>query len=150
MLFYGSFLLAIGSFLFAWRCPVEIKRYASAFDLVDTERSHLTAHHQTDEIADKLKTLYDTMSGWERFIFTLPRLKPDQPNLGAGTSPELRTGDQWGLGLIHIWTLNDIKRPTLRITIFLLFRSGLALLAVPAGVTFVQVTLLLAKHLVRS
>jgi hypothetical protein len=59
----------------------------------------------------------------------------------------MRTSDQWGLGLIHIWEVNDIKRPTLRIVIFSLFRVGLLLLAVPAAFTFVQVTLLLTKHL---
>jgi hypothetical protein len=87
------------------------------------------------------------MSQWENSIFVLPRLRPDQPNLGAGTSPDLTTGDQWGLGLIHIWEVNDIKRPILRIIILFLFRAGLLLLAVPAGFTFLQVTVLLAKHL---
>jgi hypothetical protein len=147
MLFYGSFILAMGSILFAWCCPVEIKRYVSAFSLADTERPHLTAHNQTQQIADKLRTLYGSMSEWESSIFLRPRLKPDEPNLGAGTSPDLATGDQWGLGLIHIWEVNDIKCPTLRIFILFLFRAGILLLAVPAGFTFLQVTLLLAKRL---
>jgi hypothetical protein len=147
MLFYGSFLLAMGSTLFAWWCPTEIKQYASPFSLVDAERPHLTAHSQTQQIADRLKTLYSRMSPWESTIFALPRLKPDLPNLGAGTSPDLRTSDQWGLGLIHIWTVNDIKHPTWRIIILFLFRAGLVLLAIPAGFTFLQVTLLLVKRL---
>jgi hypothetical protein len=94
-----------------------------------------------------LKTLYGGMSKWESSIFLRPRLKPDEANLGAGTSDELRTGDQWGLGLIHIWEVNDIRCPKLRIIIFSLFRVGLFLLAIPAAFTFLQVTLLLAKHL---
>jgi hypothetical protein len=80
----------------------------------------------------------------------LPRLKPDQPNLGVGTSPVLGSSDQWGLGLIHIWTVNDIKRPTLRIIIFLLFSAGLALLAVPALFTLVQVTYSLRSICLRT
>jgi hypothetical protein len=147
MLFYGSFLLAMGSLLFSWCCPVEIKRYASAFDLANIERPHLTAHNQTREIADRLRELYSRMSKWENLIFLRPRLKPDEPNLGAGTSSELTTADQWGLGLIHIWEVNDIKCPTLRITIFSLFRVGLFLLTVPAVFTFLQVSLLFGKHL---
>jgi len=87
------------------------------------------------------------MSEWESSIFLRPRLKPDEPNLGANTSPDLATGDHWGLGLIHIWEVNDIKCPTLRIFILFLFRAGILLLAVPAGFTFLQVTLLLAKRL---
>ena len=146
MLFYGSFLLATGSILFAWRCPAEIKQYASPFSLVDAERPHLTAHSRTQQVADKLKALYSSMSTWESSIFVLPRLKPDLPNLGAGTSPDLQTSDQWGLGLIHIWTVNDIKCPRLRIITLFLFWAGLVLLAIPAGFTFLQVSLLLAKH----
>jgi hypothetical protein len=149
MLFYGSFFLAIGSIIFGWRCPVEIKRYPSPYIFVDSERPHLVAHGQTQEIIPrKLAALYGSMSRWERTLFTLPMLKPDLPNLGAGTSDELRTSDQWGLGLIHIWTVSDIKAPTLRILVLVLFRIGLILLAIPAGVTFIQVTFLLAKHLI--
>ena len=147
MLYYGTLFLAMGSMLFAWWCPVEVKQYASALNLADAERHHRTAHNQTNNIARELESLYEGMSKWENSIFTLPRLKPDQPNLGVGTSPVLGSSDQWGLGLIHIWTVNDIKRPTLRIIIFLLFSAGLALLAVPVGFTLVQVTLLPAKHL---
>ena len=147
MLFYGSFLLAVGSILFALFCPVEIKRYPSAYYLVDTERPHLTAHGQTQQIADKLTVLYDSMSTWQKSIFQRPKLRPDLPNLGAGTIPALQTGDQWGLGLIHIWELKDIKRPFLRIIVFALFCTGLFLLAVPAAFTFLQVTLVLGKHL---
>jgi hypothetical protein len=70
--------------------------------MVDTERPHLTAQNLTHQIADKLATLYDSMSVSENSIFKMPRLKPKHVNLGAGTSQELQTGDQWGLGIIHI------------------------------------------------
>jgi hypothetical protein len=83
------------------------------------------------------------MSKWENSIFDAPRLKPDHPNLGEG----IQTGDQWGLGLIHIWSVNDVKQPILRIIVFLLFGAGIVLLAIPAVYTFVQVILILAKHL---
>ena len=110
MLFYGSFFLAIASILFALLCPLEIKRYVSAFMFVDAERHHLTAHNRTHEIADKLRVLYSRMSAWEDSIFDLPKLKPEAQNLGAGTSADLTTSGQWGLGLIHIWTLNEDSR----------------------------------------
>lgn len=151
LLFYGSFSLAIGSILFAWRCPVEIKRYASPFMLVDAERNHIAAHGQTEkEIAKKLQALYEGMSHWEQSLFDrfqLTRLRPDLPNLGASDIPELRTSDHWGLGLIHIWRVNDIKHPILRIAIFFLFWMGLIFLAIPAAFTFSQVTLLFVRKL---
>lgn len=112
----------------------------------DTVRPHLTSHNLTGQIADKLRALYAGMSKWENSIFDAPRLNPDDPNLGAG-DPTIQTGDQWGLGLIHIWSVSDLKQPILRIIIFLLFRAGIVLLAIPAVYTFVQVILILAKHL---
>jgi hypothetical protein len=148
LLFYGSFSLAAGSLLFARWCPPEIKQHGTAFHLVNLERSHLVAHAQTrDIIAYKLRALYQGMSVRERPLFTMPMLDPDAPNLGAGTSPGRETGDQFGLGLIHIWQISDIKRPNLRAAIFVFFWAGLILLAIPAGVTFVQLTILLATHL---
>jgi hypothetical protein len=147
MLFYGSFLLALGSMLFAWWCPAEIKLYASEFQMVDTERPHLTAQNLTHQITGNIKALYESLSNWEDSIFKMPRLRPDLPNLGAGTSPYLQTSDRWGLGLIHIWRASDIKHPKMRILILVLFRAGIVLLTVPAIVTFLQVTILLTKHL---
>jgi hypothetical protein len=110
------------------------------------ERNHITAHGFTQQISDQLKVLYGRMSKWENSIFELPHLRPDLANLGAGTAPELQTGDQWGLGLIHIWHINNMKNPPLRIVILLLFSAGLLSLAIPATVTFLQVTLLLVRQ----
>jgi hypothetical protein len=139
MLYYGSSLLALGSILFISLCPREIKQYPSAISFADAERHHRTAHGTT-EITQELRGLYDRMSQWEESIFPHRRLNPGQDNLGAGSVPGLSTSDQWGLGLIHIWTAYDIKWPMLRIFILALFSAGLALLAVPAAVTFLQVT----------
>jgi hypothetical protein len=75
-------------------------------------------------------------------------LKILEVGLGAGTSTELETADQFGLGLIHIWTVNDIKRPVWRIIIFILFWAGLLMVGFPAAVTFLQVTIVAAKHLI--
>jgi hypothetical protein len=143
MLFYGSFFLAMGSILFALLCPAVVKEYASAFRMVDAERNHRTGQGLTEQIAEEVKTLYAGMSKREDSIFDLKRLDPDKPNLGAGAT----TGDQWGLGLIHIWTVSNIKRPKWRITVLLLFGAGLTLLAIPAAFTFLEVTRLLVKHL---
>ena len=82
LLFYGTFLLASGSLLFSTFCPTEIKRYWSAFNMVDAERAHRTAQNQTEQIRDEVRVLYGSMSKWENSIFTLPRVRPDEPNLG--------------------------------------------------------------------
>jgi hypothetical protein len=146
MLFYGTFLLAMGSLLYSWRCPPEIKQYVSAFLLVDSERHHLTAFNQTSQIADRLSEKYNSMSRWEDAVFPFAKLKPHLPNLGAGTAPELMTGDQWGHGLLHIWMVSDIKHPLVRVCVYLLFRIGIVILIIPAAFTFVQVSVLLIKR----
>lgn len=148
-LYFGTVFLAMGSILFAWCCPTAIKDYASDYMMVNAERDHLTAHNLTKQVAKTLDDLYQGMSPTERAIFPFSRamLKPTEENLGAGTEPYLKTSDQWGLGLIHIWNVHDIKRPILRVGVFLLFRVGLILLGIPAIYTFVQVILILAKHL---
>jgi hypothetical protein len=113
--------------------------------MVDADRDHLTAQNQTEQIARTVRALYDRMSKWEDSIYKSlagPRLEPGQDHLGVGRIPGLQSGDQWGLGLIHIWTASDIKWPWLRIMIYLMFRVGLVLVAIPAAVTFGQVIML--------
>jgi hypothetical protein len=152
LLFYGSFSLAIGSILFSLRCPTEIKRYAAPFDLAETTRNYFShTGLARDEIAKNLELLYDGMSQWESSLFKMPRLKHDQRNLGAGgtSAAELNTGDPWGFGQIQIWSVNDIKRPVWRIIIFVLLWTGLFLVGFPAAITFLQVTFVAAKHLIR-
>jgi hypothetical protein len=97
LLFCRSFFLAVGSMLFAWFCPAEIKQYTSPYIFADAERSHRVATERLKEqTVTQLASLYNGMSGWENLIFEMPRLRPDLPNLGAGESPGLRTGDQLG------------------------------------------------------
>jgi hypothetical protein len=147
MLFYGSFFVAMGSLLFAWRCPTEVKRYASEFQMVDTERDQRGHQYHTEHTTDELRVLYTAMSQWENTILNLPKLQLDRTNLGIGTSPDLPSGDALGGMLTYIWKVHNIKWPKWRIFIYLLFRAGIILLAVPAGFTFLQVTLLVAKHI---
>jgi hypothetical protein len=54
MLYYGSFALAIGSILFAWRCPTYVKQYATFLQMADAERHHRTAHNPPEAISREL------------------------------------------------------------------------------------------------
>jgi hypothetical protein len=141
-LFYGSFFLAIGSVLFTRYCPPEIRRYASEFGMATAEREHVAHQRLAIQHREKLQALYNRMSTWENLIFPLPKLKFDQPAYGVESS------DIESTLLIQLWTLANIKRPRLRIFILVVFAIGLALLAVPAAFTFLQVTLGALKHLI--
>jgi len=131
MLYYGTFFLAVGSLIFSKYCPVEIKRYASAFEMVDREREHRHHQRQTADLLKTCESLRDGMSKWEASIFSkLPILGLTEPS-----------SDQLGGMLIYLWTAADIEHPVLRIITLLIFVTGLTLLAVPAILTFFQVTL---------
>ena len=140
LLFYGTFALAIASIIFSRFCPTEIKRYVSAFAMVDAEREHSHHPNRTEEIRRQLRDLYEGMSKWEGSIFPY-KLKLHEPDLGIQWS-DILSGT-----LLYRWILADIKRPVLRIITLLIFAAGLTLLAVPAMFTFLQVTVLLLGHM---
>src|SRR6266404_2478408 len=54
------------------------------------------AQNQTGQIAQELSALYTRMSKRENSIFDLPKLQPDQPNMGIGSPTGLSSSDQWG------------------------------------------------------
>jgi hypothetical protein len=132
LLFYGTFALAIGSIIFSAFCPTEIKRYSSAFQMASLERDHIAGQHLHSSVEEDLKCRIGALSKWEQSI--------RRPKLG------LQTGDQVSRDLIHIWNLDNIKRPLWRVINWMLFWTGFILLAVPATFTFFQVTVLLLKH----
>ncbi len=140
LLFYGTFSLAIGSLIFSASCPVQIKRYESAFKLADAELRHLMHQHQMIQVRDDLRSLYNGMSKWEQSICP-QELRFDHPTLG------ITTADIDSAILINLWTAKNIKCPRLRIFVFSVFWAGLVLLAVPATITFLQVTIVLLTHL---
>jgi len=146
LLFYGTFSLAVGSILFSWLCPPEIKRYSTAFQMVDAERQHWTSSF-LDQLPQEVKAVYHSMSKWENEIFPLPRLEPDLDNMGFGGPTGIQSSDQWGLALIHIWTIKDIKHPKLRILIWSLFVAGIGAVAIPAAITFINVTEVAGKRM---
>jgi hypothetical protein len=142
LLFYGSFCLATGSLLFSWRCPREIKQYTSEFEIVDAEREHRAHQNQINQVRDEFKSFYLGRSKWETSIFSIQNFEPDSTGLGIPGS------DPLGGMLFYRWTLMNVRRPMTRIVIAMLFGIGLALLAVPAAFTFLQVTLLLVHRLI--
>jgi hypothetical protein len=137
LLFYGSFLVAIGSILYMAFCPAEVKRYASAFEMADAEQEHQERLGQVSQVRDNAVRLYANLSERERAIlpFNVAHLKAI---LEGSPIPPL---------LVVHWTFANISRQALRIAILLLFSVGLVLIAVPAAFTFVQVTLLGARRL---
>ena len=142
-LYYGSFFLAAGTIAFSLFCSNDIKRYVSPYELADAQTQHLYRLNLRSQTLSKVKSMYDKMSPRERSLLGLdPFDFSDQPITPEGT--QLR---QLSVALIHIWAIQNIKRPILRMGLSIVFGFGLALVAIPAVITFGQVTVLFLKRL---
>lgn len=142
LLFYGSFFLAIASILYSLFCPGEIKRYASAFEMADAGSEHHVRMGLFKGVRDAVQSLYKSLSKFERSMLSMP--EPDYSPTQLQIRDEMR--ETMSKLLVHQWIVQNVKRPWLRIVIFVLFSAGLALIAIPAILTFIQVTGLLVKR----
>lgn len=142
LLFYGSFFLAFATILYTTYCPAIVKRYASPYERADAETEYLHRLGSIKGLKDELKKVYDTAATSERPLFTLKPLNLTTNYLGE--SEQLRFISN---ALIHLWLISNNRRPNLRISILALFSVGLLLIAIPAVLTFLQVTVLAIKRL---
>jgi len=142
LLFYGSFFLAAATILYSLMCPDEIKRYASAFAMADGETEHQLNLNQFEQVRDNLKGLYKNLSRWEK-----PVLDPTKPALHLDGGSIGNAKAALSTYLIRQWTIRKMQRRALRICIYALFAVGHGLLAVPAILTFLQVSWLAVRHL---
>jgi len=142
LLFYGSFFLAVATILYSLFCPPEVKRYSSAFEMADGEAQHQYNMGQSKMVQDYVKRLYADRPEWMKAV-------TDPKGLNFNFDVQNYTDPKGALStyFIHQWTLRNIQRRGLRIFLYLLFAIGLALIAIPAGITFLQVTSLPVKHL---
>jgi hypothetical protein len=140
-LFYGSFLLAAATIAYSCFCPINIKYYRSSYEMADIQTLHRFRLDQRSRVFLTLESWSDSMSEWERSLVDLDPF--DFSNKPADVEETVR---QISNGLVHIWTIQNIKRPRLRIALCITFAFGLFLIAVPAIVTFIQVTGLVVKH----
>jgi hypothetical protein len=139
LLFYGSFCLAIATVIYALFCPREIKRYSSEFEMADAEATHIIHLGEIPVLRKKLGELAQAMSPWENGIIKLrfPSARLADPSI-TNIKPDILAPSL----LIQLWSLRNIKHPMLRILTVLLFGIGTLLLAIPAALTFLQVTAL--------
>jgi uncharacterized coiled-coil protein SlyX len=138
LLFYGSFSLAAATILYSSMCPDEIKRYASAFEMADGETEHQLNLNQFEQVQNNLKRLYEKLSRWEKSV-----LDPSKPAFHLNQRDIGNPKAALSVYLVQQWTIKNLQRRTLRIFIYALFAVGLGLLAIPAILTFLQVTWLL-------
>lgn len=135
LLFYGSFSLAAGSILFGWRCPEEIKRYSSSFEMANAESRLVASQRQTGRLRSDVQSLYAQLSRWEDSILTFRVDFGEHVTLQGQPSSDTESSL-----LITQWELKNIKCPLFRICVLLIFWTGLILVAIPAVITFINVS----------
>jgi hypothetical protein len=137
MIYYGGICIAVATALYICFCPRAIKDAGTAFDLAQRESGHLRAMSLGLKYLEEVMELEASCNQAERDLWP-----PDRPppNLiqASGSHPE---GQQFiGSLVVYAWRLHNIRHPRLRRIILAIYCLGFALLAVPAVVTFFQVT----------
>ncbi len=134
-IFYGSLFVAIASVIYSWRCPVQVKRYASAFEMADAEKAHHWYLGQYKQVHKTVTALFENRPGWVRKIYPLRDLKISiEPHGQEEAFPWL------SILLTHWWNLENIGQRGIRVTTFLMFYLGFGLLLIPSLLTILQVT----------
>ncbi len=141
LLFYGSFFVAIATILYAWRCPSEVKKYPDAFRMAEGETQYQLNLSQYEMMVDYVRALSENFRGWHRELMADVRIPNLQPGWQSLTDMQRMSNLQ-----VYQWTAANHRNPWLRISIYLLYRFGFILLAVPAGFTFIQVSLIAMKR----
>jgi hypothetical protein len=142
LLFYGSFFLATATIVYSFFCSNDIKRYVSPYELADAQTQHILRLNRFSQVVSTAQELHNAMSRWERSLVDLEPV--DFSWKPPGVEEALR---QTSIALVHIWTIENIKHPPLRMSLYIMFAVGLSLLTIPAAFTFLQVTLLLGSRL---
>jgi hypothetical protein len=141
-LFYGSFFLSIATILFNYFGHPDFKRYETPYQKSEAESEQVLRMGGLQGTANELRTEYANLTEREKELFTLDA--PDLNNLVGDDVARLKNISQC---LILSYLLRSVKRPALRGLIYILFRLGLMLIAIPAMFTFGQVSLIVVKRI---
>src|SRR5882724_1728805 len=141
LLFYGSFFLAAATILYTMFCPPEVKAYQNGYAMAELEAKHYLNMNEAQLIQNRVKWLYDNMPRWMFSYF-------DSSGLNFKTSLTGFTNPTGYLSqfFIHQWMILDMWHRGLRCGLYVLYVIGLALIAVPAIFTFLQVTWIPVKR----
>ena len=133
-LFYGSFAVALGSLVYAWRCPVAVKKYADGYTLAASETAY---HEQLGRTEAMPKLVEDTRA----MVASWVRDSINAADLGnmyfTGTSAKV------SMCLVEFWNALNAINVWSRIFVYIMFAFGFLLLLTPPAITFVQVTAVL-------
>jgi hypothetical protein len=140
-LFYGSFFLASGTLIYAVCCPANIKTYDTSFAAGDHAQYWRTLGH-FDLLQKRIGAIIQRRSRLEAELIDVSHIQLQRP-LGTYASQQEATAYL----VMHLWMLENVSRPRLRLVVLALFAAGLTLVGLPAVVTFVQVCLLAVERL---
>ena len=138
MIYYGSMCLAVATALYSSFCPRPIKDHGSAFDLAQRECRYLAIMGLGPRYLEEVKALEAGCTLGERALW--PRDRPRDDFLGQmHQRPE--EPEALAALIVYAWRIHNIKHPSLRPVILIVYSLGFVFLGIPAAITFLQVTL---------
>ena len=142
LLFYGSFFLAAATVLYSVFCPEEVKHYRSRFEMADTEAEHQYNLNQSRLVQQQVREIFLGMAPWMVSYFDMNGM-----NHEADVATFKNPVGYLSKFFVLQWTIRNMERRGLRICLYILYATGLSLIAIPAAFTFLQVTWIPIRHL---
>jgi hypothetical protein len=134
MLYFACCCFAVGSLIYAWRCPRIIKSYAVSMDYIETEKAHYYG-------ATNLEYLFE--------LFDREKSPPADPSglrskAAAGISLKQEDIPQLSDLMSQFYFIQNRRAFTSRIVVFTMYALGFLLLGIPATWTFLQILMRVA------
>jgi hypothetical protein len=142
LLFYDSFFLASATILYSIFCPLEVKSYTSGFAMAEHEAKYRFALREADNVAAEVKYLYQHMPLWMVSYFS-----SDELHFGSNMYERSDTIGHLSKYFVHRWMILNMWHRGIRGCLYVLYAIGLALVALPAAFTFLQVSGIAVKRL---
>lgn len=138
MIYYGGISIAVATALYSSFCPKPIKESGSAFELGQRESGHLLVMGLGAKYLDDVRRLEASCNLAEKSLWP-----PDRPRENMiATAHSIANGQQiLASTIVYAWRIHNIRHPRLRLIILGIYCVGFGLLAIPAVLTFFQVTI---------
>ena len=138
LFYYGSFIAAAGSLLYAWRCPPLLKKYPSAVEYVESESDFFSIPAHFQSLCDGVVAALQNATPWQSQVPQIVKASR-LPLLGG---PSYRPAHEELVEVLTVdWHLKNIGQRGTRVLCLVLFSAGFIVLSVPTLWTFLEITI---------
>jgi hypothetical protein len=150
-IYYGFLSLSIAAIIYSMRCPIQIQKYPSPVEYMNSELEFLTPFFRANRLTDQMRDDLDRVTSRQKRILDIGT---HQGELNSVSFFQHRTpqSDDDRRSYVEIllrwhWGLADTSRVTECYCCAIAYSVGFVLLLVPALCTFLEVTRYTIDHL---